>query len=231
MSAFDAPRRLRRLAIVAALSTQVACAAAESAPGATLLTGTVVDAATRLPVYSAVVAIEEGPSEADAGAPAYAFGAIAGSDGVFKLSLPRGQKTLHVFADGYERALVSLDLDAAETAQTIALAATPTAQAKPVLSNALFDVATATAGQTVHLSVDVSAAGAALASETVVVLPDLAWAALLDPPASSGEIAPQGTYVKAFAAPPSSGYYVYWIAATSTEGAAADALTIALPVE
>ena len=200
----------------------------------------IVDGTTGAPVPNAVVAIERGGlylpiADYSKANPAYVFGAIAGADGRFTITLPGGVAGFHAFANDYLYVGKKFDSQKDTGVFTIAIEPRPAQIAKPTMTNASLSPSPATAGATITLHADLATGAAtdAISDEVVLVDPKTNRAIALAPPRAGPDRDhyPDGTYTATFVAPVTPGTYTYALAATTGQCSNADTVTLQLVVQ
>lgn len=202
---------------------------------------TVLDAKSEEPLPNALMVVEEGGiyiknADPSKGSPAYQYGGRADAEGIFRLTLPAGDKGLHIFAAGhrYAPAKVTIEQSDVTTKEVLASPELPADQA-PTISNVTIDPASASPGAQITLSATATAASAAdpLSDETLAILAERAFSIALDPPSAGvqGVGFPDGLYTKTFAAPDAPGQYSYFVVATSEGCITSTPVSVTLTVQ
>ena len=231
-------------------------AGCETTPENGILEVTFLGALGGAPLTHALAAIEEGglnvpiPDPAF-GSPAYRYGAQTGKraneqdmkkEGAFTILLPAGPKGVHLFVDGYYCGAAAISIEPEDGAiQRLEVRANeiqPDEVQRPVASNLRLDPSPVERGATFTLSVDVVAGTSEdpLSDQILVVQPELAFAAALNPPPpppadEQGVISPDGTWSQTLVAPDAPGPYTYHLVAATQSCVSSAPLTATLVVE
>lgn len=231
---------LRFVAPFAFVAAVQGCFSGGPTAGPVTLEGVVVDSKTKAPVPSAVVAIEKGGlylpvSDYSKANPAYTFGAIAGADGRFSVVVPPGTSGVHAFANDYLYRGTPFDSTTAKGVFTVEIEQRPAQIAKPTISGAALDPASASPGATIAVHADLHAATPAdmISDEVILVEPTTHVAIALAPPSAGKDRDhyPDGTFTGTFVAPSAPGTYQYALTATTGGCSNADTVTMTLIVK
>jgi hypothetical protein len=190
-----------------------------------VISGRVVDAATREPLASAVLSGERGGIYNDnpdksKGNPAYVYSAVTDAKGFFELPLSSSQPVgLHAFVDGYRYGPLLVEA-AGHAVVEVAVTKKLPEDLSPRISGVSLSSETVGSGQEVTITAMVRAGTSAdpLSEEVLIVEPKMHFSVAMAPPTPGipGRW-PDGVWIGTFRAPIVRGAYTLFVVAT-TEG-------------